>query len=153
MPMQRTFIMVKPDGVKRKLIGEIVRRFEQKGFTLLQAEFMTIDREKAEYHYEEHNEKPFFGELVEFITSAPVFAMVWEGENIIEVSRTMIGKTSPTEALPGTIRGDFAFCKEENVIHGSDSLESAEREIANFFDPLKLRDGKTDLNQNVRKSS
>lgn len=153
MPMQRTFIMVKPDGVKRKLIGEIVRRFEQKGFTLLQAEFMTIDQEKAEYHYEEHKEKPFFGELVDFITSAPVFAMVWEGENIIEVSRTMIGKTSPTEALPGTIRGDFAFCKEENVIHGSDSLESAEREIANFFDPLKLRDGKADYNQNVRKSS
>lgn len=153
MPMQRTFIMVKPDGVKRKLIGEIVRRFEQKGFTLLQAEFMTIDQEKAEYHYEEHKEKPFFGELVDFITSAPVFAMVWEGENIIEVSRTMIGKTSPTEALPGTIRGDFAFCKEENVIHGSDSLESAEREVANFFDPLNLRGGKTDLKDNVRKSS
>jgi len=139
MALQRTFIMVKPDGVKRGLIGEIVKRFEQKGFTLLHAELMTIDRSKAEYHYEEHREKPFFGELVDFITSAPVFAMVWEGENIIEVSRIMIGKTSPTEAQPGTIRGDFAFKKEENVIHGSDSMESAEREIANFFDPLQIR--------------
>lgn len=139
MAMQRTFIMVKPDGVKRGLIGEIMKRFEQKGFSLLNAELMTIDRSKAEYHYEEHKEKPFFGELVDFITSSPVFAMVWEGENIIEVSRMMIGKTSPTEAQPGTIRGDFAFKKEENVIHGSDSLESAEREIANFFDPLQIR--------------
>ncbi|OLS34867.1 nucleoside-diphosphate kinase [Bacillus sp. MRMR6] len=139
MSVQRTFIMVKPDGVKRGLVGEIVRRFEQKGFTLLHAQLMTIDRTKAEYHYIEHKEKPFFGELVDFITSAPSFAMVWEGENIIEVSRLMIGKTSPSEALPGTIRGDFAFSKEENVIHGSDSLLSAEREIENFFGLLKRR--------------
>ena len=95
-----------------------MKRFEQKGFTLLNAELMTIDREKAGNHYFEHQDKPFFGELVNFITSGPVFAMVWEGENIIEVSRTMIGKTSPLEALPGTIRGDFACSKEENVIHG-----------------------------------
>jgi len=137
MTRQRTFIMVKPDGVKRGLIGEIIKRFEQKGFTLLHAELMTIDRHKAEYHYEEHQNKPFFGELVDFITSGPAFAMVWEGENIIEVSRLMIGKTSPSESLPGTIRGDFAFTKEENVIHGSDSLASAEREIENFFGLLK----------------
>ena len=150
MAMQRTFIMVKPDGVKRGLIGDIVKRFEQKGFTLLNAELMTIDRHRAEYHYEEHKEKPFFGELVDFITSSPVFAMVWEGENIIEVSRIMIGKTSPTEAQPGTIRGDYAFKKEENVIHGSDSLESAEREIANFFDPLQMRSSEQ---LNNRKSS
>jgi len=129
--------MVKPDGVKRGLIGEIIRRFEQKGYTLLNAELMTIDRSKAEYHYEEHQNKPFFGELVDFITSGPVFAMVWEGENIIEVSRLMIGKTSPSEASPGTIRSDFATTKEENVIHGSDSLLSAEREIENFFGLLK----------------
>ena len=95
MTSQRTFIMVKPDGVKRGLIGEIIKRFEQKDFTLLHAELMTVDRTKAEYHYMEHQSKPFFGELVEFITSGPVFAMVWEGENIIELSRLMIGKTSP----------------------------------------------------------
>lgn len=137
MSLQRTFIMVKPDGVKRGLIGEIIKRFEQKGFVLLNAELMTVDRTKAEYHYMEHQNKPFFGELVDFITSGPVFAMVWEGENIIEVSRRMIGKTSPAEALPGTIRGDFAFTKEENVIHGSDSPQSAEQEIKNFFGMLK----------------
>ncbi|QGQ46167.1 nucleoside-diphosphate kinase [Metabacillus sediminilitoris] len=138
MTIQRTFIMVKPDGVKRGLIGEIINRFEQKGFTLLNAELMNVDRQKAEYHYMELKEKPFFEELVDFITSGPVFAMVWEGESIIEVSRIMIGKTSPLEAMPGTIRGDFAFSKAENVIHGSDSLLSAEREIANFFDPLSI---------------
>lgn len=137
MPMQRTFIMVKPDGVKRGLIGEIIKRFEQKGFNLLNAELMTIDKAKAEFHYMEHKDKPFFEELVQFITSGPVFAMVWEGENVIEVSRLMIGKTNPAEALPGTIRGDFANTKAENVIHGSDSLLSAEREIENFFGLLK----------------
>jgi nucleoside-diphosphate kinase len=137
MTIQRTFIMVKPDGVKRGLIGEIINRFEKKGFTLLNAKLMTVDPAQAEYHYQEHQEKPFFGELVEFITSGPSFAMVWEGENVIEVSRLMIGKTSPKEALPGTIRGDFANTKEENVIHGSDSLLSAEREIENFFGLLK----------------
>jgi nucleoside-diphosphate kinase len=152
MSLQRTFIMVKPDGVKRGLVGEIVRRFEQKGFTLLHAQLMTIDRTKAEYHYMEHKEKPFFGELVDFITSAPSFAMVWEGENIIEVSRLMIGKTSPSEALPGTIRGDFAFSKEENVIHGSDSLSSAEREIENFFGLLKRRNLEDEFPFEDRKS-
>ncbi|MFC3885972.1 nucleoside-diphosphate kinase [Bacillus songklensis] len=150
--MQRTFIMVKPDGVKRGLIGEIAKRFEQKGFTLLNAELMTIDRAKAESHYMEHQDKPFFGDLVDFITSGPVFAMVWEGENIIEVSRLMIGKTSPAEALPGTIRGDFACTKSENVIHGSDSLLSAEREIANFFDPLAVRSLDEDYPYDERKS-
>lgn len=152
MSMQRTFLMVKPDGVKRGLIGEIMKRFEQKGFTLLNAELMTVDRAKAENHYFEHQDKPFFGELVNFITSGPVFAMVWEGENIIEVSRTMIGKTSPLEALPGTIRGDFACMKEENVIHGSDSLLSAEREIANFFDLLSIRSLDQDYPYDERKS-
>ena len=152
MTIQRTFIMIKPDGVNRGLIGEIVRRFEQKGFTLLNAELMKIDQTKAEYHYNEHQAKPFFGELVDFITSGPVFAMVWEGENIIEVSRKMIGKTSPTDAQPGTIRGDFANSKEENVIHGSDSLLSAEQEIANFFDPLSIRKTERDLPYDERKS-
>lgn len=152
MPMQRTFIMVKPDGVKRGLIGEIIRRFEQKGFSMLNAELMTVDRVKAELHYMEHQDKPFFGELVDFITSGPVFAMVWEGENIIEVSRLMIGKTSPTEAMPGTIRGDFACSKAENVIHGSDSLLSAEREIENFFEPLKKRFADDDYPYEERRS-
>lgn len=152
MSMQRTFIMVKPDGVKRGLIGEIIRRFEQKGFTLLNAELMTIEQEKAENHYFEHKDKPFFKELVDFITSGPVFAMVWEGENIIEVSRIMIGKTSPLDAMPGTIRGDFACSKAENVIHGSDSLLSAEREIANFFDLLEIRSRDNDFPFEERKS-
>jgi nucleoside-diphosphate kinase len=144
--------MVKPDGVKRGLIGEIINRFEKKGFTLLNAELMNIEREKAEYHYMEHNKKQFFGELVDFITSGSVFAMVWEGENIIEVSRIMIGKTSPLEAMPGTIRGDFASSKAENVIHGSDSLLSAEREIANFFDPLQIRSMSNEYPFDERKS-
>lgn len=152
MALQRTFIMVKPDGVKRGLIGEVIRRFEQKGFTLLNAELMNVDRSKAEYHYMEHQEKPFFGELVDFITSGPVFAMVWEGENVIEVSRLMIGKTNPTEAAPGTIRGDFAFKKEENVIHGSDSLLSAEHEIENFFGLLKKHIKRDDYPFDERKS-
>ncbi|PAD69183.1 nucleoside-diphosphate kinase [Bacillus sp. 7586-K] len=152
MASQRTFIMVKPDGVKRGLIGEIIKRFEQKGFTLLNAELMTINRTKAEYHYTEHKDKPFFGELVDFITSGPVFAMVWEGENIIEVSRLMIGKTSPAEAAPGTIRGDFANTKAENVIHGSDSLLSAEREIENFFGLLKRNIADDDFRYEDRQS-
>lgn len=152
MTLQRTFIMVKPDGVKRGLIGEIIKRFEQKGFTLLHAELMTVDRTKAEYHYMEHQDKPFYGELVGFITSGPVFAMAWEGENVIEVSRLMIGKTSPSEAMPGTIRGDFANTKEENVIHGSDSLLSAEREIENFFGLLKKRSIEDDFPFEGRKS-
>lgn len=152
MSLERTFIMVKPDGVKRGLVGEIIRRFEQKGFALLNAELMTLERSKAEYHYMEHQEKPFFGELVDFITSGPVFAMVWEGENIIEVSRIMIGKTSPLDAMPGTIRGDFAFSKEENVIHGSDSRISAEREIENFFGLLKRHRLEDDFPFEDRKS-
>lgn len=145
MALQRTFIMVKPDGVKRGLIGEIVKRFEQKGFHLLKAELMMIEKEKAELHYIEHKDKPFFGELVDFITSGPVFAMVWEGENIIQVSRLMIGSTSPESAAPGTIRGDFANSKQENIIHGSDSIVSAEREISNLFQPLLTRFSNQDL--------
>lgn len=145
MTLQRTFIMVKPDGVKRGLIGEIIKRFEQKGFHLLKAELMMVEKEKAELHYAEHKEKPFFGELVDFITSGPVFAMVWEGENIIQVSRLMIGSTSPESAAAGTIRGDFANSKQENIIHGSDSIVSAEREISNLFGSLLTRFSKQDL--------
>ncbi|MEK8132796.1 nucleoside-diphosphate kinase [Paenibacillus filicis] len=136
--MQHTFLMVKPDGVRRQLIGNIVRRFENRGFVLVGAKMMTISREQAERHYGQHKEKPFFGELVDFITSGPVFAMIWRGDNLIEVSRIMMGKTNPLEAAPGTIRGDFATYVGENVIHGSDSPESAERELENFFSTDEL---------------
>ncbi|MFB5675563.1 nucleoside-diphosphate kinase [Paenibacillus terreus] len=133
--MDRTFLMVKPDGVQRGLIGRIISRLEDKGFKLTAAKFVQVTREQAERHYEEHKGKPFFENLVNFITSGPVLAMVWEGDDIITLSRTLIGKTSVTEALPGTIRGDFAAHTPFNLIHGSDSPQSAEREIANFFGP------------------
>lgn len=131
--MEKTFIMVKPDGVQRGLIGDIVSRFEKKGYQLVSAKLMTVSRELAEQHYIEHKEKPFFGELVDFITSGPVFAMVWQGEGIIASARQMMGKTNPSEALPGTIRGDYGVNVAMNIVHGSDSPESAEREIALWF--------------------
>lgn len=138
--MERTFIMVKPDGVQRGLIGEIVNRFEQKGFKLVGAKLMQISTSLAEQHYGEHKERPFFGELVEFITSGPVFAMVWEGEDVISISRNMIGATNPQEATPGSIRGDYAVTVGKNIIHGSDSPESAKREINLFFKEEELID-------------
>ncbi|XEC93851.1 nucleoside-diphosphate kinase [Paenibacillus tarimensis] len=131
--MERTFVMVKPDGVKRGLIGEIVARFEKRGFRLAGAKLMAVSRELAERHYIEHKERPFFGELVDFITSGDVFAMVWEGKDAVKIARSMIGKTNPADADPGTIRGDYALTVESNIIHGSDSPESAEREIGLFF--------------------
>jgi nucleoside-diphosphate kinase len=136
--IQKTFLMVKPDGVQRSIIGEVISRFEKKGFQLVGAKLMHISQELAETHYGEHKEKPFFGELVKFITSGPVFAMVWEGENVISVSRQMMGKTNPQEALPGTIRGDYGLIVDKNIIHGSDSPESAEREISLFFESEEL---------------
>ncbi len=138
--MEKTFLMVKPDGVQRGLIGEIVRRFEQKGLQLVAAKLVQVSREQAERHYAEHVGKPFFDNLIKFITSGPVFAMVWQGDQVIALSRTMIGKTNSLEALPGTIRGDYAVHTNLNLIHGSDSPESAEREIANFFRPEELLD-------------
>ncbi|ABO67495.1 Nucleoside diphosphate kinase [Geobacillus thermodenitrificans NG80-2] len=135
---ERTFLMVKPDGVQRNLIGEIVSRFEKKGFQLVGAKLMQVSRELAEQHYAEHKERPFFGELVDFITSGPVFAMVWEGENVIAAARQMMGKTNPQDAAPGTIRGDFGLTVGKNVIHGSDSPQSAEREINLFFKEEEL---------------
>ncbi|MUK87270.1 nucleoside-diphosphate kinase [Ornithinibacillus sp. L9] len=136
--MEKTFLMVKPDGVQRNLVGEIVNRFEKKGFTLVGAKLMQISDELAKEHYGEHKERPFFGELVDFITSGPVFAMVWEGENVIKSAREMMGKTNPSEAAPGTVRGDFGVTVGKNIIHGSDSPESAEREINLFFDANEL---------------
>ncbi|WOV85424.1 nucleoside-diphosphate kinase [Sporosarcina jeotgali] len=136
--MEKTFLMVKPDGVQRGLIGEIVNRFESKGYQLVGGKLMTISQELAEQHYGEHKERPFFGELVDFITSGPVFAMVWEGENVISTARLMMGATNPKESAPGTIRGDFAVTVAKNIIHGSDSPESAEREIGLFFKEEEL---------------
>jgi len=136
--MEKTFLMVKPDGVQRNLIGEIVSRFEKKGFQLLGAKLMMVSRELAEKHYHEHKDKPFFEELVDFITSGPVFAMVWRGENIISTARKMMGATNPQDAEPGTIRGDYAVEVSMNVIHGSDSPESAEREINLFFNQSEI---------------
>ncbi|GIN70062.1 nucleoside diphosphate kinase [Bacillus sp. J14TS2] len=131
--MEKTFLMVKPDGVQRGLIGEIISRFEAKGFQLVGAKLMSISEELAESHYAEHKERPFFPGLVQFITSGPVFAMVWQGEQVIATARQMMGTTNPQEAAPGTIRGDFGLIMGKNIIHGSDSVQSAEREIKLFF--------------------
>ncbi|AUJ26407.1 nucleoside-diphosphate kinase [Virgibacillus dokdonensis] len=138
--MEKTFLMVKPDGVQRNLIGDIIRRFEAKGFKLVGAKLMTISAQLAEQHYAEHKERPFFGELVDFITSGPAFAMAWEGENVIATAREMMGKTNPIEALPGTIRGDYGMTVGKNIIHGSDSVESAKRELSLFFKDEELID-------------
>lgn len=138
--MERTFLMVKPDGVQRNLIGEITARFERKGFQLVGAKLMSIPAELAQEHYGEHKERPFFGELVDFITSGPVFAMVWQGENVIATARQMMGPTNPKDAAQGTIRGDFGLTVGKNVIHGSDSPASAEREINLFFKQTELVD-------------
>jgi nucleoside-diphosphate kinase len=131
--IEKTFVMVKPDGVSRGLVGAIINRFEQKGLKLGKAVLMTIDRPLAEEHYREHKDKPFFGELVDFITQGPVMATMWEGPNAVQIARTLIGKTNPAESPPGTIRGDFACEVSSNIIHGSDSPESAARELALFF--------------------
>ena len=144
--MEKTFLMVKPDGVQRGLIGDIVNRFESKGYQLVGGKLMNISQELAEQHYGEHKERPFFGELVDFITSGPVFAMVWEGENVISTARLMMGATNPKESAPGTIRGDFAVTVGKNIIHGSDSPESAEREIGLFFKEEEITSYKKDVN-------
>lgn len=136
--MERTFLMVKPDGVQRGLIGEIVHRFERKGFTLVAAKLMMVPKEKAEEHYAEHHGRPYYDDLMSFITSGPVFAMVWEGDQVIALSRIMMGKTNTLEAQPGTIRGDYAVHTNRNLIHGSDSPENAVREMAIFFEPHEL---------------
>ena len=136
---ERTFVMVKPDGVQRGLVGEIVSRFESRGFKVCGMKLMKIQRELAERHYEEHKGKPFYVPLISYITSGPVVCMVLEGENAVAVVRSMMGKTNPQDALPGTIRGDLAQVTGRNVIHGSDSSESAKREIALFFNDYELQ--------------
>ena len=131
--MEQTFIMVKPDGVRLRLVGEVVTRFERRGFTLRALKALRVDRALAERHYAEHVGKPFFEPLVAFITSGPVVAMVWEGRGAIEAARAMLGVTDAAEAAAGTIRGDFSLSKEQNIVHGSDGPESALREIGLFF--------------------
>ncbi|MGH2751640.1 MAG: nucleoside-diphosphate kinase [Actinomycetota bacterium] len=130
---QQTFVMVKPDGVHRGLVGEVIGRIEAKGYVIRELKLFVIDTELAEEHYGEHREKPFFGELVSFITSGPVVAMVVEGTDAVVGMRQIMGATNPLEAATGSIRGDFATLIGENIVHGSDSLESADREIKLFF--------------------
>lgn len=133
MTVESTLLIVKPDGVRRSLVGEVLRRVEAKGLRIREMRMMTVDRGLAERHYAEHTEKPFFGELVSFITSGPVVVARIEGESAIEVWRTLMGPTDPAAAPPGTIRGDLATLITENVVHGSDSSASAHRELALFF--------------------
>ncbi len=138
MAVEQTFFMIKPNGVERGLVGEIVGRIERRGFVIRGLKLMQVTAELAEAHYEEHKDKPFFGELVDFITSGPVVAMVVEGESAVSVVRTMMGATNPVDAAPGTIRGDFALDMGENVVHGSDALGSASREIGLYFTESEL---------------
>lgn len=138
--MERTYLMVKPDGVQRGLCGDIVSRFERKGLKLVAMKLMVIPKDVAENHYGEHKGKKFYDSLISYITSGPVLAMVWEGENAVSICRNMMGKTNPAESAPGTIRGDFGMVTGLNIIHGSDSVESAQREIGIFFRPEELVD-------------
>jgi nucleoside-diphosphate kinase len=130
--------MIKPDGVQRGLVGEIIKRFETKGFTLVGLKQLQVSRELAEKHYAVHQERPFFGSLVEFISSAPVVAMVWEGDGVVASARKLIGATNPLSAEPGTIRGDFGVSIGRNLIHGSDAIETAQTEIALWFGDKEL---------------
>ena len=134
--MERTLILVKPDAFARGLTGEIIARFERKGLKIVALRHMTVEQELAERHYAEHAERPFFGELVQFITSGPIVALVLEGEHAVSAARQVIGATDPLQAAPGSIRGDFAIAVGENLVHGSDSPESAAREAALFFPDL-----------------
>jgi nucleoside-diphosphate kinase len=135
---EQTLVLIKPDAMQRRLAGEILSRFEGRGLTVRGAKLVQVDRELAEQHYAEHVDKPFFGELVEFITSSPTLALVLEGEGAIKVVRTTMGATNPVEAGPGTIRGDLALAMPDNLVHGSDSPESAEREIGLWFTSPEL---------------
>ncbi len=137
---ERTFVMVKPDGVGRRLCGEVIRRYEAKGLKLTGLKMQIISRKTAEEHYAEHSERPFFGDLVEFITSGPSVQMVWEGESAVEVVRKLNGATNSLEAELGTIRGDFGLSTQNNIVHASDSTETSKREIALYFDENELSD-------------
>ncbi len=136
--MERTFIAIKPDGVQRGLVGEIIGRFEAKGFTLVGLKLIIASQELAERHYDIHKERPFFKDLVAFITSGPIVAMVWEGEGVVASARKIIGATNPLNAEPGTIRGDFGINIGRNIIHGSDAIETAQNEISLWFSDAEL---------------
>lgn len=138
--MDRTYVMIKPDGVQRNLVGEIIARFEKRGVKIAALKMLRISRALAEEHYGEHKGKPFFGPLVDFITSGPVVAMVLEGKDVVSTVRDMMGTTNPLKAAPGTIRGCFGMDVGRNVVHGSDSPESAAREINLFFAPEEIID-------------
>lgn len=130
---EHTYVMVKPDGVARGLVGEVISRLERKGLKLENMRMLTITEELAGRHYAEHTDKPFFGDLVDFITSGPVVAMEWSGPDAVVVARNLMGVTNPVDAAPGTIRGDYGLVITENIVHGSDSVESAQRELEIFF--------------------
>lgn len=138
MTMERTLVLIKPDGVQRGLIGEIVRRFERRGLHLSGMKLMSVSPELAGQHYAEHRGKPFYDGLIGFITASPVVAMVWEGPGVVAMVRTMMGATNPANAAPGTMRGDLAVDFGMNVVHGSDGVERAETEVALFFRPEEL---------------
>lgn len=140
MVIERTYVMVKPDGVQRRLAGEIIRRFETRGLRLVGLKMLVPSHDLAEKHYAVHRSKPFFGELVDFITSGPVVAMVWEASDAIRLCRNMIGATRPADAAPGTIRADFTTELQTNLVHGSDAPETAQQEIALWFRPEELMD-------------
>ncbi|ELW62254.1 nucleoside diphosphate kinase A [Tupaia chinensis] len=139
---ERTFIAIKPDGVQRGLVGEIIKRFEQKGFLLVGMKFMHASEDLLKEHYIDLKDRPFFAGLVKYMHSGPVVAMVWEGLNVVKTGRVMLGETNPADSKPGTIRGDFCIQVGRNIIHGSDSVESAEKEIALWFQPEELVDYK-----------
>ena len=136
MAIERTLILVKPDAFARGLTGEIIARFERKGLKIVAAKYMTVSEALAKQHYAEHTERPFFGELVSFITSGPIIALVFEGDDAIKAARQVIGATNPLEATTGSIRGDFAIAVGTNMVHGSDSPESGRREAGLFFPEL-----------------
>ena len=138
--MERTLVLVKPDGVQRGLIGEVINRLERRGLKLVGMKLMQVDASLARQHYGEHVDRPFFGGLVDFITSSPVVAMAWEADNVVEAVRNTMGQTNPTTSPPGTIRGDLGLDIGRNLVHGSDSSESAERELALFFNSGELLD-------------
>jgi len=141
--VQRTLVLVKPDGVQRGLVGEIISRLERKGLKIVALKMLQMDRAMAERHYDVHRDKPFFSSLVDFITSGPVIAAVIEGQNAVDVVRQMMGETNPLKAAPGTIRGDFGLEVQENLVHGSDSEENAQEEISLFFSDKEIL-GQTD---------
>ncbi|KAJ1500207.1 nucleoside diphosphate kinase [Coelomomyces lativittatus] len=138
MSSERTFIAIKPDGVARGLIGEVISRFERRGYTLVAMKLVQVSIEHAQKHYEDLKEKPFYKGLCEYVTSGPVVAMVWQGNNVVKGGRALVGATNPNDAAPGTIRGDFCLVVGRNVIHGSDSVENANKEIALWFNEKEI---------------